>query len=674
MPYQLISVCLVILMLSGCGDSADKRNDVPTRSEDTNSNNNDTSNKNSAPTFISDKGVNVFEHTVNAYSTQATDPDDDSISYSINGGNDQSLFRIDPNTGLVKFNETPDYENPHDKNKDNIYEITIQASDGKLSQSLQVLITVKNQEHYYDEDGDYIPDLIEKKVLGFDPRNSDQNENGVEDGLELDPFFEYQWHLRSTGRLVNDSNVMTVEGNDLNLLEIYHQYMGYNDGEPIIIQVVDDGIDIEHEDLRDNIDLSRSYNYEEQGAPLPPEPLEEHTHGTKVAGIIAARAFNNLGVRGVAPFSKIAGSNWLSNQTTLGLEKAWLTGDGANEIAISNNSWGRYFSSDSTTENIMKKGVEELRDGKGRVYIFSAGNSRQEYGNANLSYDINSRYPIVVAALKHDNTHSVYSSPGANLFVSAYAGNYASDSPTIGTTTITNTAQNSGDIQTKDTWSEDNDRNYTFAMNGTSAAAPNVSGSLALVLEACPNLTWRDIRKLTATQAIKVDLDNTSWIQNAAGLWHSIDYGFGLINPQGMINQCKKTENLLAEEVTASELIEPNQVIPDNQNQQVFNISMADNLNIEWVEITIDNDSSWASDYEIQLTSPAGTRISMMSYNLASKMYIPNWLDGGFRMGTPAMLNETSQGNWMVTITDAHNGDIGTLKSIKLNVHGTLIN
>ena len=83
---------------------------------------------------------------------------------------------------------------------------------------------------------------------------SDMNQNGIEDGLDTqgvygDTFFDKLWYIRSLGTLTNDSGVETIVGNDLNLLELYHNYMGYNYGENIIVQIVDTGVDADHEDL-----------------------------------------------------------------------------------------------------------------------------------------------------------------------------------------------------------------------------------------------------------------------------------------------------------------------------------------------------------------------------------------------------------------------------------------
>ena len=54
---------------------------------------------------------------------------------------------------------------------------------------------------------------------------------------------------------------------------------------------------------------------------------------------------------------------------------------------------------------------------------------------------------------------------------------------------------------------ENKDGNYTNSMNGTSSATPVTSGSIALILEANPKLTWRDVKYILAKTATMVDPD-----------------------------------------------------------------------------------------------------------------------------------------------------------------------
>jgi len=527
-----------------------------------------------------------------------------------------------------------------------------------------------------DQDNDNIPDNIEA-LIGTDPTIADENGNGILDGLDIngskgDTFFDKQWHLRSLGTTVNDSGVATIEGNDLDLLDIYHKYMGYNKGTPIIVQIVDDGVDADHEDLVDNMDLTRSYQHNSDGTNSVGDPSPQNsdsTHGTEVTGIIAARAFNGVGVRGIAPFAKIAGSNWIEQQSIEGLEKVWLTGDGANEIAVTNNSWGTYISNANAFEILMKQGSETLRDGKGRIYVFAAGNDREYQGNSNLSYLTNNRYTIAVAALKHDNTYASYSNPGGNILISGYSGNYYQDSPTIATTTVEGHSSNSGDINEKTTWSEDTNENYTFAMNGTSAAAPTVSGCIALVLEACPNLSYRDMKYLLAKHGKRVDNSDPTWQQNGGGLWYSSDYGYGLVNPKGMIDDCTSTYVPLLAEKTYEVSTDVNYTLSDG-NSVAFstNIEDANSSIVEWVELTVDSNVTRAKDYVIDLTAPSGAKTRIVDWHLADGA----WYDGGFRFGAAGFIDENSSGTWRVDILDVDTDDdeSGVIKNIKLKFYG----
>ena len=76
--------------------------------------------------------------TVATYSTN--DPEDDDITWSV-AGTDAARFSINEN-GELSFKSPPDYEAPNDANKDNVYEVTVRASDGNLLPTLDVEVTV----------------------------------------------------------------------------------------------------------------------------------------------------------------------------------------------------------------------------------------------------------------------------------------------------------------------------------------------------------------------------------------------------------------------------------------------------------------------------------------------------------------------------------------------------
>lgn len=90
---------------------------------------------NDAPGIISSNSASVMENSTSVLTVTATDIDlpAQSISYSISGGEDSTLFAIDPNTGLLSFLVAPDFEAPGDLHGANQYHLTVKATDNGTS-------------------------------------------------------------------------------------------------------------------------------------------------------------------------------------------------------------------------------------------------------------------------------------------------------------------------------------------------------------------------------------------------------------------------------------------------------------------------------------------------------------------------------------------------------------
>ena len=103
----------------------------------------------SAPTITSDGGgdtasVYAEENQTTVTTVTATDSDSTTLTYSISGGFDAGKFTIDASSGVLTFMVTPDFEIPTNYYGDNIYEVTVQVSDGELSDSQHIQVTVTN--------------------------------------------------------------------------------------------------------------------------------------------------------------------------------------------------------------------------------------------------------------------------------------------------------------------------------------------------------------------------------------------------------------------------------------------------------------------------------------------------------------------------------------------------
>ena len=100
-------------------------------------------NTNSPPNITNtNTNISVQENQTSAFTVSASDPDGDTLTYSISG-NDVSQFTIS-SSGVVEFVNAPDFENPSDVNSDNIYEVTVTVSDSSLTDTANFMVTVTN--------------------------------------------------------------------------------------------------------------------------------------------------------------------------------------------------------------------------------------------------------------------------------------------------------------------------------------------------------------------------------------------------------------------------------------------------------------------------------------------------------------------------------------------------
>ena len=79
----------------------------------------------------------------------------------------------------------------------------------------------------------------------------------------------------------------------------------------------------------------------------------------------------------------------------------------------------------------------------------------------------------------------------------------------------------------------------TTSHTGTSASAPMAAGLLALVLEANPNLTWRDVQHITVRNAQVANLKATDWRVNALGRNYSHSFGYGVMDASAMVKMAQ---------------------------------------------------------------------------------------------------------------------------------------
>ena len=391
-----------------------------------------------------------------------------------------------------------------------------------------------------------------------------------------------------------------------------------------------------------------------------------------------------------------------------------------------------------------------LRLGLGAIYIKSAGNSFNtndgddvcdELGvtcwNANMEPEHTYPYQIVVGALNAQGEKSSYSTAGSAIWVSAPGGEYGYDynyldselnkygyayTTSNPTDTFWRPAMITADqvgcsrgytTQRVDfgisgvppigvtSFHEDNRLNpnceYTSTFNGTSSAAPVVSGVVALMLEANPELSWRDVKRILAQSARQIDIDAASldvpatvcansscslyessrsvrftardaWITNGAGYKYHNWYGFGSVNAGAAVAMAQSYSSSLGiwqkNSYSHSEL---EISIPDATGSAAsVNFTVTDDRTIESVqlELTISHDA--IGDLAVVLYSPAETRSVLLTpYNQYGD-------DNDFSttLLSSAFYGENSQGVWRLEIYDLWETGTGSLTNATISIYG----
>ena len=523
----------------------------------------------------------------------------------------------------------------------------------------------------------------------------------------IDALANYQWHLDNKG-LKYYTQISNTAGEDIN-----HETARNNawSGHGVLIAVSDNGTQTSHPDLFSNIlsQYERNYSSDDPGAwhssAYPSGTDASSAHGTAVAGLIAAIDGNNEGGMGVAPRSKLAVFRYVG--TGGNLNKAIDQANGP--FHIFNYSYGRsscsFIDLPQSLIDQFKYGVENLRDGKGAIYVKAAGNEYisglddcvdgaqgNYYGNANLEEEHSTPYMIVVGAFNADGISSSYSTPGSSLWIVAPGGEFGVDRAAVISTDLVGCDSGMANSNTSYTdfdkgVPENSDCSYTNTMNGSSAATPIVSGSVALILEANPNLSWREVKHIIAKTARKIDPNRNvtphpqganlqnhtyqdAWLTNSSGYHFHNWYGFGAIDVSAAVQMAQSYTNSLPslqETNWVNSKTGLNLSIPDSNATGVTDSMYVNNeLTIEAVQIKITLDHTYTGDLGVELTSPSGMKSILMNIN--SNILETNLSDA--LLLSNAFYGESSKGTWTLKVIDGAPADTGALKGWKLNFFG----
>lgn len=374
-------------------------------------------------------------------------------------------------------------------------------------------------------------ELVENKVV-------EQAEPSFYIPLELkyfipdDPFFPNQWHLNN-----ENGAVFGYTGNDhAHVLEAWNVLLAFKGdlGQGIKIAMIDDGFDLDHEDLAGK--FLPGYDFTDNDD--LPYPGAQDAHGTCCAGVAAAITNNGIGVAGACPDCMIIpirmnmspfGGGTLD---TIAIESfEWAASAGADIIS---NSWGPpdgggFVDMGQPLKDLVKNLTTNLRDGKGIIILFAAGN-----GSESIESDGFASNPDVFAigASTAAGKRSSYSDYGMSLDFLAPSNDSSGDGWGMGdsfdgiwTTDNTFGGYNPGQLP------GDATGKYVSEFGGTSSSCPLAAGIAGLVLSANPNLSKDEVYEIFRVTADKISMGNVNPMENDYdGNGFSTHYGWGRLN------------------------------------------------------------------------------------------------------------------------------------------------
>lgn len=317
-------------------------------------------------------------------------------------------------------------------------------------------------------------------------RYAHQNDIRYASSLPNDPLFNKLWGLQNSGQSpVANSPFNYVEGNDLAAGTFWSRK---TDCSSVPIAVLDTGVDPEHPDLKDNLDLEKARNFSSAD---PEDYIDVEGHGTHVSGTIGAVGNNNIGITGVCWSAKIIPVKVLGPDggTTEQVADGMVYAAEQAGAKVLNLSLGGLPLPEGTPPSPPEVEASERVEAAGALMIMAAGNN-------GVNIDQNPAYPaahdneaiISVAAVSGDSAIAGFSNFGVVAVDIAAPG--VETASTIPSSTM-------GDLE--DLLVEPN-QPYAY-FQGTSMATPHVAGAVALFWAYAPELSAQQVKQAVLSRA-----------------------------------------------------------------------------------------------------------------------------------------------------------------------------
>lgn len=418
-------------------------------------------------------------------------------------------FKTAPSRSEVeRFTAKYNLELVHDASKSN-GSVSIFRSKNftESDNSLTVATTIVQQEK------NLVQFAHPNRVNLFEPQSSD------------DTYIDLAWHIANSGQQVSCSSIQGEHHADAHISNAWD--LGVT-GQGIKVGVIDFyGFDYNHPDMQGQMlpgwDCINNAEYNSSNFYFTDA---SQAHGMAVCGVIAGKANNGIGSAGVAYDSKVIpflidGSE---SAVILAMQKAMSS---EFDVDVVNCSFGSYFPSpaiEAEIQNMVNNGRVRNGSAKGIVVIASQGNDH--YSDVDHpQYPAAYEEVISVSASTPDDRKKT---PGDSWETSTSWGtNYGAllDIAAPGVCIFTTDISGSNGYSPSD----------YVAFQKTSAAAPIVAGTAALVLSKNPNLSWQDVKTRLQESADKTgESYNYNYDANKPG--HSMEMGYGRVNAEKAVS------------------------------------------------------------------------------------------------------------------------------------------
>ncbi|HKY62208.1 MAG TPA: S8 family serine peptidase [bacterium] len=389
--------------------------------------------------------------------------------------------------------------------------------------------------------------------------------------LPDDPSFNLLWGLNNTGQTGG------LAGADIAVEQVWDSFQ---DGSGVVVAVIDTGVDHLHPDLAANmwvnageipangidddgngfIDDIHGYDFVNNDG----DPMDDHQHGTHVAGILGAVGNNGVGVAGVAWSAKIMALKFLDESAggsasggVLAIEYAL-----ANGAKILNNSWGS-----SSFNKALESAILEA-DSQGALVFAAAGNQGRDIDSSPF-YPAGHDLPNIVSVASIDDADelSSFSNFGLrNVDFGAPGGEVFSTKPA----------------------------NAYGYISGTSMASPHAAGAAALLWTQFPGLSHRQIRNL-----ILQGVAPRSYLAGKTVMGGLLDVGNSLAIALDPSNQIPEAN------AGADQSLELGQIVSLNGSAN-------------------DGDGDFPLSFDWELSVPPGSRSRLDSFFSQSPTFVPD--------------------------------------------------